>query len=527
MTVASDRLTGTGTAGAREDTYDVVVVGGGLGGLTAGAMLARSGKKVLVVDANERPGGYARTIVDGPYTFDMADHLIFGCAPESPFGPGVIDAVLRHLDVRDRCDFFRVDDPFYVARFPDLSLAAPHGREAFVEAHARHFSGEAAGLRHLVELSASVAREFAALPIAPSPLDLLEMPLRFPTLFRYRNATVQQVIDATLTDPRAKAAYLALWPWMGRPARSSFLIWATMMAYYVEDGAYYCRGGFQSLADALADGLRLAGGQLLLATRVTGILVDGGQVRGVALDNGQQVRAQVVISNVDARDTFGQLIDAHDVPARYLRRLRAMERSMAVVALRLATDLDVRALGATLETMLYAAWHDAETSYAAALAGQVPLLAVRIPTLMDPSLAPTAEHAVTVAALAAPAGGEGTVADGDRLAARMLELAEGMLPGLRNHLTHVEGAESGVTRFPLHRMEPIYGWALSPAQSGPRRLPQTTPVPGLYLAGHWTRPAHGVPMVIQSGVQAARLILGIAPRASALPLRLPSLTPVG
>lgn len=58
--------------GARADTYDVVVIGAGIGGLTAGALLARAGKEVLIVEAEVQPGGYARALRRGAYTFDLA-----------------------------------------------------------------------------------------------------------------------------------------------------------------------------------------------------------------------------------------------------------------------------------------------------------------------------------------------------------------------------------------------------------------------------------------------------------------------
>jgi all-trans-retinol 13,14-reductase len=119
-------------------SYEVVVIGGGIGGLTAGALLARAGKKVLVVEAEAEPGGYTRALRDGSYTFDRADHLIWGCEEDGPFGPGLIDAVLRYLGVRDRCEFIRMDDPIYEARFPDFTLSVPHGREAYLQAHLRH-----------------------------------------------------------------------------------------------------------------------------------------------------------------------------------------------------------------------------------------------------------------------------------------------------------------------------------------------------------------------------------------------------
>lgn len=126
---------------------------------------------------------------------------------------------------------------------------------------------------------------------------------------------------------------------------------------------------------------------------------------------------------------------------------------------------------------------------------------------------------LTAGALPARTGQEG--AGHDELADRMLALAEGVLPGLREHLTFVEES-SPVTgpRSRLDRMGPIYGWAVSPGQSGVRRLPQKTPLGGLLLAGHWTQPGHGISFVVASGVAAARLALGRSTSAPVLPLAL-------
>jgi phytoene dehydrogenase-like protein len=69
-------------------------------------------------------------------------------------------------------------------------------------------------------------------------------------------------------------------------------------------------------------------------------------------------------------------------------------------------------------------------------------------------------------------------------------------------------------------MGPIYGWSLSPAQFGPRRLSPRTPVNGLFLAGQWTQPAHGVFSVMESGIQAARLVLDVPTAVPPLPIGL-------
>jgi phytoene dehydrogenase-like protein len=72
----------------------------------------------------------------------------------------------------------------------------------------------------------------------------------------------------------------------------------------------------------------------------------------------------------------------------------------------------------------------------------------------------------------------------------------------------------------LRSVGPIYGWATTPDQMGVRRLPQETPLAGLFLVGHWTQPAHGLWTVMLSGIRASRLVLGASISSPAVPLRL-------
>jgi len=501
---------------ARDTAYDVVVVGGGMGGLTTGALLARAGKKVLVVDDQEHPGGHAHAIRQDGYTFDPAVHLITRCSETGRFGVGVIDGLLRHLGVRDRCEFMPVGDPFYTVHFPDLALAIPTGRDAYLAAHLRHFPGEERGLRRLVDLSAQIATEMRAFPEEPSLGDLLRLPWRFPTLFKYRNATLQQVIDRELHDPRLKCAYATLWSWIGSPpSRASFLAFAYMMAYYIEDGSYYCRGGYQTLADAVATALGRAGGELVLGSRVIRILAPERRVQGVVLDTGQRIAAPVVISNIDPRVTFEKLLGQDHVPARMLRKLRRLELSLSVLAGYVATDLDVRSLGVGHENLYITSW-DLDGGYAEALAGGVPGLSMGIPTVTDPSLAPPGQHIVILQALA-----PSDPSTDPRLTERILSLAERLLPGLRDHLTAVAAVGPTARReLALRRLGPIYGAAMTPAQVGAKRLGHRTPVHGLYLVGQWTRPGMGIPWVIESGIQVARHVLGLSKVEEVVPFRI-------
>ena len=495
------------TRDASGNVYDVVVIGGGMGGLTCGAFLAKAGKRVLLVEREERVGGFARDFQRGPYRFNPAIHLIWGGGPSGPGGRGVLDSVLERLAVRAQCDFSRVDT-FYRLQLPGFRIDVPAERKSYVEAHARAFPRDARGLDDLVDLCSQVYHEFVRFPMEPRGRDWALMAFRYPKLFRYANATLASVMRRYLSDQRLRAVYAALWPYLGLPAsRVSFSVWATMMSGYLDEGAAYCRGGFQPLAEAVATGLEKHGGEVITGVRATRIHASGGRVQGISLDGGQRIGATTVVSNVDAATTFQELLEPGQVPMRYVNRLERLEPSVSVLGLHLATDLDVPALGVPKVTIV-APW-EADSVYDAALGGQVKGVGIHIPTVCDASLAPPGEHLVIVQAFVPPRGDHLAPSDTWAFAERLLTEAERVLPGLREHITFVDGRDAGgAGEFPLHRQGPIYGWAALPDQSGPRRLRNRTPVEGLYLTGHWTQPGHGIWAVTLSGLQTARLVLG-------------------
>ena len=126
-----------------QSRYDVVVVGAGLGGLTVGASLARSGRSVLVLERNARPGGNCSMRTIGPYTFDVALHEFTGGGPR-----GQAAAIFDELGVAGEIEF-RDIDPFMVVDMPDASYALPTSLEEFHRFFAERFPHESSGLAKL------------------------------------------------------------------------------------------------------------------------------------------------------------------------------------------------------------------------------------------------------------------------------------------------------------------------------------------------------------------------------------------
>ncbi|KAA2262699.1 NAD(P)/FAD-dependent oxidoreductase [Solihabitans fulvus] len=490
-----------GTAAAE---FDVVVIGAGLGGLSAAAACARAGRSVFVVDAQDGPGGYAHAFRRGPYRFDPAVHVT-SLAHEGE----VLYEYLRALGALDAVEFLDLDE-FYGVELPGFRMRVPHGVDAFIEAHAERWPAQRAGIRAVVRLCQEVFEESQQLSTRTSWRDLDEAVRTSPLMFEHRLSTVDDVMDRFVTDGKARSALSALWPYMGvPPSRLTFTGFCSMLMSMVRRGPSYCRGGFQSLADALAGVVRAAGGLFRYGTRVTRIVIEGGRAAGVVLADGTLVRAGTVISNADATTTMHQLVGAQHLPANYVRRLGRLTPSWSAFVLFAATTLDLAELAPAHETFVFDHW-DHDVSEAAIGQGQRGGMWLSVPSLVDPGMAPPGEHTVVFSTLAradCPRWGDRKV----EFELGMLERLERLLPGITGTLTFLDSATPRtLCRYTGNQAGAIYGWENTPRQSQPKRLRCVTPLPGLLLAGHWTEPGAGSFRVILSGMQAAAVAIGAA-----------------
>jgi prolycopene isomerase len=484
--------------GPQDERYDVVVVGAGLGGLTAGALLANEGKRVLICEQGDGAGGFAHAFKRGPYTFDSAVRVIAEAE--------MVEGVLTHLGVFDLVTFVPIDH-LYAAEFPGKRIFVPAGLEEFMEPHIREFPQEEEGIRKFFGLRRQMFIETTQAPMQADVRELGNIAEMLPTLFKYRMATLQDVLDEYLHDPKLKALCCALWPYMGSPpSRLSFFAYSQFIGVLV-DGPFYVQGSFQSLVDALVAALERSGGELMLETGVERILVEDGRVAGVKLDGGREIRAGTVVSNADARHTFEDLIGVEHLPSSYVKRLNRYQLSMSACVVYAVSNADLLALDPAHETFVYKHW-DHEDTWRDILEGKPGGMSLSIMTMLDPGLAPPGEHIVIITAVAPWDIGKPWEEHKDGYVEQLLAEFESPLPGLRDSITWMDsGTPVTLERYTRNQQGATYGWELLPRQVGSKRLAHDTPLEGLYLSGHWTEEGPASFRVILSGLNTANKVL--------------------
>jgi phytoene dehydrogenase-like protein len=532
-------------------SYDAIVVGAGHNGLTNAAYLARSGLKVLVLERNPWIGGAAvsRELQQG-WIYSNCSYVCSLLRPELfrdlqlarhglqvvPYGGGVTitrtgdilgnytdhdvqrrefarhnardaDAYQRYsTDVMRQCKFIR---PLLMRTPPDPTSLRPRDIREMM-----HLSKQFAKLG---EQTIYDTIRFYTMSIADFLGEYFESDLIKAHL------SGSGIIGTALGVYSPGTAYVLLHHYMG-DVDGSIGAWG------------FARGGMGAVSNALASALMAHGGEIVTDAPVERVIVRNGKVTGVAIRNGNEYRANVVVSNLDPRRTYLELFEEKDLGAAFVKRARNFKIRGSSGKLNIALDgLPVfPALGAdnplrfgdmhfldSLERMerAYDDWKSGTWS-------QEPYLDLLIPSMTDPTMAPPGKHFMSVFVQYVPPqihGRDWTDADRDGFKQTVLDQIARYSPNFKDLIRHVEVRtprelenEVGLTEGNIFQGELTLDQLLF-NRPFPGYAQYRGPVGGFYMCGSGTHPGGGV--MAAPGANAAREIL--------LDLRRPNLVPEG
>jgi all-trans-retinol 13,14-reductase len=256
--------------------YDAIVIGSGLGGLTAGALYTRAGHRVLVLERNDKFGGAATTYHRGAMTIEASLHETAN--PQAVADPK--GEIFEALDLYPEIELVPVGD-YQEVRCPLIGapLVIPHGLDALRNRLTERFPQETAAIRQFVKRIDSIQTAIQFFKEKHNGLWWLahgaELPFRLWPVLRDWRSSVSEELSRYFGDNEAIKVALAanLVYWSDDPDRMWWLFYVLAQGMYIQGGGYYIKGGSQVLSDRLVDRIRAGGGAALANQTAVEILL--------------------------------------------------------------------------------------------------------------------------------------------------------------------------------------------------------------------------------------------------------------
>lgn len=504
-----------------EERWDAIVIGSGIGGLTAAALLAKhAGKRVLVLERHYTAGGYTHSFNRPGYTWDVGVHYI----GEVGHAEAPVRVALDHL-TDGKLEWELMPDVYDRVIIGGRTFDFPTGLERLRAQLKEYFPLEAKaidGYLGAVQSARQASRLYFAEKAIPRPAARLAGRFMRASFLRWASRTTLDVLHQFTRNQELIGVLTAQWGDYGLPpAQSSFGMHAIVAGHYF-NGAGYPVGGASSIAESIAPVIERKGGKVVVSAAVEQVLISNGQAIGVRMTDGREFRSDIVISDAGARNTFEQLVTE---PQPIREELRRLPGSFAHLSLYVGAKQSARELGLSGTNLWICPGPDHDANLAGFFADSsapFPVIYISFPSAKDPMF--TLRHpgratleVVTLVPYEWFSRWEGSSwkkrgaeydAFKNGLANRMRQELERAVPQVAGKIDHCELSTPLTTRhFMNYEHGEAYGLAATPERFESRSLTPHTSVRNLYLTGQDVT-SLGVTGAMFGGVTAASAILG-------------------
>lgn len=298
--------------------YDVIVIGSGLGGLECGYILARQGKRVLILEQGAQPGGCMQSYRRRGFSLDTGFHYVGGLGEGQSLYPafkylGLMDLPWHQLD----------KDGFDKVSIGDKTFALAQGYDRFVEQLLQHFPAERLGLEHYARLlRQSAADQLSALsPRPPLAEGSMEMSMAYSAWqflqVNFHDPMLRNVLSGTCLRMELRKETLPLFSFLHGNGS------------YVES-SWRLKGNGAQVVDQLAAGICEQGGEIICRTKVDELVEKDGKLVGAVCENGEIYEADVFISDIHPSQTIDLVKESSKLKRVYHRRIHSVENTFGM-----------------------------------------------------------------------------------------------------------------------------------------------------------------------------------------------------
>ena len=425
-----------------------IIIGSGLSGLTAGALLVKEGFDVVVYEQHEKIGGVTATIEKDGYRWDWGQMLLPDLGKDEP-GRNL----LEKLGISEKVKTIKSYRENY---FPDFRISRP---KEFQEIYWRKtyfkklFPEDSKGLEKYYKIYDRI-HDIASLINQKGLLSKLRLMLTFLPLMRKKEWSAEKLMNYCFSNKKLQAVYTAiLADYVASPKVFPGLLIPTINAESQYDervpldyGRHqhrqswsYMVNGLIELVNALAETITMNGGEIITNTTIKKIMISEGKIDGVITSNNEEVNCDLIIASGGAKELFLDLVGSEYLPPEFIKTyVDDLFTTESVFMVHLGVDYDPSVHQNNAALCYYYFTYDIDGSIQECQKGIYHEgndgLLIYIPSVHSPDMAPPGHHAVTVYTIAPNNPINGSWEENkENWADKLLDLAEQFVPGLREH----------------------------------------------------------------------------------------------